>query len=102
VLGLMAEIGPTAEAAHEQVGRRVAELGVDELVVVGADAGRVRPRRPRRRRRTVHEVADVPAAIDLVSRLVAPGDVVLVKASRVAGLERVAAALRGAAAEVGP
>jgi UDP-N-acetylmuramoyl-tripeptide--D-alanyl-D-alanine ligase len=50
----------------------------------------------------VTEVADVTAAIDLVRQLVAPGDVVLVKASRVAGLERVAAALRDAPAEVGP
>ena len=38
-------------------------------------------------------VPDVDAAIDLLSREVLPGDVVLVKASRAVGLERVAAAL---------
>jgi UDP-N-acetylmuramoyl-tripeptide--D-alanyl-D-alanine ligase len=102
VLGLMAEIGPTSEAAHEQVGRRVAEIGVDALVVVGADAAGYARGARAAGARTVHEVADAPAAIDLVSRLVAPGDVVLVKASRVAGLERVAAALCGQAAEVRP
>jgi UDP-N-acetylmuramoyl-tripeptide--D-alanyl-D-alanine ligase len=38
-------------------------------------------------------VPDVPAALALLAREVRPGDVVLVKASRGAGLERVAAAL---------
>jgi UDP-N-acetylmuramoyl-tripeptide--D-alanyl-D-alanine ligase len=102
VLGLMAEIGPTAEAAHEAVGRRVAELGVDELVVVGAGASGYARGARAAGASTVHEVADVPAAVALVTRLVAPGDVVLVKASRVAGLERVAAALCDGPAEVGP
>jgi UDP-N-acetylmuramoyl-tripeptide--D-alanyl-D-alanine ligase len=102
VLGLMAEIGPTSEAAHEQVGRRVAEIGVDVLVVVGADAGGYARGARAAGATTVHEVVDVPGATELVRQLVRPGDVVLVKASRVAGLERVAAALRGAPAEVGP
>jgi UDP-N-acetylmuramoyl-tripeptide--D-alanyl-D-alanine ligase len=102
VLGLMAEIGQTAEAEHERVGRRVAALGVDELVVVGSAAGGYARGASAAGAAHVHEVADVPAAIDLVRRLVAPGDVVLVKASRVAGLERVAAALREASVEVQP
>ena len=41
---------------------------------------------------SVH-VPDVEAAVALLRRELAPGDVVLVKASRSAGLERVAAAL---------
>ena len=102
VLGLMAEIGPTTEAEHERVGRHVAEVGVDELVVVGAAAAGYARGARAAGTTGVTEVADVTAAIDLVRQLVAPGDVVLVKASRVAGLERVAAALRDAPAEVGP
>jgi UDP-N-acetylmuramoyl-tripeptide--D-alanyl-D-alanine ligase len=38
-------------------------------------------------------VPDAAAAVDHLAGVLAPGDVVLVKASRVAGLERVAAAL---------
>jgi UDP-N-acetylmuramoyl-tripeptide--D-alanyl-D-alanine ligase len=102
VLGLMAEIGPTTEVEHERVGRRVAEVGVDALVVVGADAGGYARGARAAGAARVHEVADADAAIDLVRRLAAPGDVVLVKASRVAGLERVAAALRETPAEVEP
>ncbi len=41
----------------------------------------------------VMAVADVPEAVELVAGDVAPGDVVLVKASRAAGLERLALAL---------
>ncbi len=40
-----------------------------------------------------HHVADATAAAALVRELVAPGDVVLVKASRGIGLETVAEAL---------
>src|SRR6266853_6429992 len=35
VLGDMAELGAHSEAAHEEVGRRAAELGVEQLFVVG-------------------------------------------------------------------
>jgi UDP-N-acetylmuramoyl-tripeptide--D-alanyl-D-alanine ligase len=39
--------------------------------------------------------ADADAALDALRNLLSPGDVVLVKASRSAGLERVARALTG-------
>src|SRR5437870_13699538 len=35
VLGDMAELGAHSEAAHEEVGRRVAELGIGQLFAVG-------------------------------------------------------------------
>jgi len=41
----------------------------------------------------VHRVADADEAVALVLRELAPGDAVLVKASRAVGLERVAEAL---------
>ncbi|MBW3619328.1 MAG: UDP-N-acetylmuramoyl-tripeptide--D-alanyl-D-alanine ligase [Actinobacteria bacterium] len=97
VLGVMAEIGPTAGAEHEAIGRRAAELGVDLVVAVGeearaiavgARAGGCPPEQ-------VLEVADADAATAVLAGDVGPGDVVLVKASRVGGLEAVAAALLG-------
>jgi len=35
VLGDMAELGAHSEAAHEEVGRRAAELGVGQLFAIG-------------------------------------------------------------------
>ena len=95
VVGEMLELGDAADAEHEAVGRLAAALGVDRLVVVGAGAHGVHagaalaPAWPGES--TV--VADVAAATDLLVHEVRPGDVVLVKASRAAGLEQVALAL---------
>jgi UDP-N-acetylmuramoyl-tripeptide--D-alanyl-D-alanine ligase len=84
VLGPMRELGPETAAAHADIARLVKELGVQELVTVDSpEYGAGRP------------VADVPAATALLQAEVAPGDVVLVKASRAAGLDRIAAELLG-------
>jgi UDP-N-acetylmuramoyl-tripeptide--D-alanyl-D-alanine ligase len=97
VLGVMAELGADTAAAHAEAGRLAAELGVDRLVVVGAQA------------RPLHDAAaaepgwrgesvlvpDVRAAIELVTTQVITGDIVLVKASHAEALERVALALLG-------
>ena len=94
VLGVMAELGDDAAAAHTEIGREVARTGVDRLVVVGDDDAVAR----------MHEAAaqagvdaqlvpDAAAAAVAVAEAVGPGDVVLIKASRAAGLERVAETL---------
>jgi len=95
VLGEMAELGAAAEEEHERIGALAAELGVDRLVAVGAAAPIVRAAvaRPGWHGRAVG-VPDAAAALAELSG-VGPGDVVLVKASRAAGLERVALALLG-------
>ncbi len=97
VLGQMAELGDSAEDEHGALGRLVAALGVDRLVVVGPDAGAIHSAAQRDVSwpgRSV-QVPDPPAALALLRREVRPGDVVLVKASRAAGLERVAIELAG-------
>jgi UDP-N-acetylmuramoyl-tripeptide--D-alanyl-D-alanine ligase len=97
VLGQMAELGACAAAEHEAVGNLAATLGVDRVVVVGPEAGPIgvgTRREPAWRGESVH-VPDVRAAVELLRREVRAGDVVLVKASRVDGLERVAQALAG-------
>ncbi len=92
VLGTMAEIGDTSAAEHRNTGVVVAETGVDALVAVGPDAAAIHAGADRadpggRDRRWT--VDDVDAAAALLAGQVADGDVVLVKASRSAGLERV-------------
>ena len=89
VLGEMAELGGSAADEHRRVGELTAELGVDRVVVVGPDAQRLYAAA---REGAVH-VDDADAAIALLRAQLQPEDVVLVKASRSAGLERVALAL---------
>jgi UDP-N-acetylmuramoyl-tripeptide--D-alanyl-D-alanine ligase len=98
VLGEMLELGAASAAEHEEVGRLARRSGVDRLVVVGegaraVHAGAVAEGAVEGEESVV--VADVPAALRLLAAEVRPGDVVLVKASRGAGLERVAAGLLG-------
>ncbi|GAC1331620.1 MAG: UDP-N-acetylmuramoyl-tripeptide--D-alanyl-D-alanine ligase [Mycobacteriales bacterium] len=102
VLGAMGELGDTADDAHDAMGRLVVRLGVSRLVVVGANAARLHAGATLEGSWGGESVLveDVAAAIDLLRAELAPGDVVLVKASRAAGLERVAAALLAEPAQV--
>jgi UDP-N-acetylmuramoyl-tripeptide--D-alanyl-D-alanine ligase len=86
VLGRMGELGDAAAAAHAEVAATASELGVDELVTV--DAPEYRSGFP-----TAQAVAGVDGALEFLRAELKPADVVLVKASRAAGLDRLAAAL---------
>ena len=98
VLGQMAELGPIADEEHERIGELVARLGIDVLVVVGPDARLigVAARREGVPPDAIVACDDVVQATSAVLSMAQPGDVVLVKASRVARLERVADALQAA------
>jgi UDP-N-acetylmuramoyl-tripeptide--D-alanyl-D-alanine ligase len=87
VLGTMAELGPESDAFHREIGEEAAKLGIDVLITVGREA-------------LVYEVGfdgetyAVPTPEEagaLLEELAQPGDRVLVKGSRSAGLERVLA-----------
>ncbi len=90
VLGPMAELGDAATPAHEAVGRLAAQLSVGRLVAVGEQARAIVQGAAGL---NAEWVPDTDAAITLLRAQVRPGDVVLVKASRSASLERVAVAL---------
>jgi UDP-N-acetylmuramoyl-tripeptide--D-alanyl-D-alanine ligase len=91
VLGPMLELGPYAEDAHSAIGRLAAVLGF-VVVAVGVEAEGVAAGATAEGAE-VHRVPDPDRAAALLVELVRPGDAVLVKASRAAGLERVARAL---------
>ena len=96
VLGAMAELGPDADAEHERLGRDAAASGVDLVVAVGADAVGIADGAAAAGRRAGEESVHVPdraSARELLSEVLRPGDVVLVKASRSYGLELLAADL---------
>ena len=98
VLGQMAELGEVAVDAHVEAGRLVAALGISRLVVVGELArpivdGAVLEGWSTSAAAAPDWVPDTDAATRLLRDELRAGDVVLVKASRSAGLERVALAL---------
>jgi UDP-N-acetylmuramoyl-tripeptide--D-alanyl-D-alanine ligase len=93
VLGEMRELGDEHESGHRSVGADAARLGIDVVVVVGEPASAIGD-----------GAADGPAvvrteghddALTWLRQNAGPDDVVLVKASRGAALERVAEQLLG-------
>jgi UDP-N-acetylmuramoyl-tripeptide--D-alanyl-D-alanine ligase len=84
VLGEMGELGPGAPGFHREVGEHARAAGVDLVLGVGLPARDYGPD---------ELVADPAEAAELLSELVAPGDAILVKGSRSAGLEAVATEL---------
>ena len=96
VLGDMAELGAHTAEAHREIGRRAAELGVNLLVAVGKWARETTQAAREAGLNDVCEIPDVTSAAALKS-LVQPGDVVLLKASRSMGFEKLGEALRAGA-----
>jgi UDP-N-acetylmuramoyl-tripeptide--D-alanyl-D-alanine ligase len=98
VLGEMAELGEFADEEHDRLGRLAVRLNIGKLVVIGERA------------RHIHLAAglegswdgesvlvpDVDAAYDLLREELRPGDVVLVKSSKSAGLRFLGDRLGGA------
>jgi UDP-N-acetylmuramoyl-tripeptide--D-alanyl-D-alanine ligase len=97
VLGEMAELGEYSVEEHDRIGRLVVRLGIGQLVVVGRGA------------MALHQAAtlegswdgesvfieDVDDAVRALQEIVRPGDVVLVKSSKSAGLRFVGDRLGG-------
>jgi UDP-N-acetylmuramoyl-tripeptide--D-alanyl-D-alanine ligase len=95
VLGPMGELGDSHTEEHDAIGRLVVRLDVQRLVAVGEGA------------RPIHlgaslegswgnesaYVASLDEALELLRKELQQGDVVLVKASRFVGLDRLATAL---------
>ncbi|MFD9410270.1 UDP-N-acetylmuramoyl-tripeptide--D-alanyl-D-alanine ligase [Streptomyces sp. NPDC059989] len=96
VLGPMAELGDASLAEHDAVGRLAVRLNVSRLVAVGGREASWLQLGAYNEGSWGEEsvlVSDAQAAVDLLRSELRPGDVVLVKASRSIGLERVALAL---------
>jgi UDP-N-acetylmuramoyl-tripeptide--D-alanyl-D-alanine ligase len=88
VLGEMRELGETSEAEHHTVGATARDLGIDRLLLVGEGARAIGAAHP--------DAVWFPTVEELIGAVrdnVVGTEVVLVKASRAAALERVAEAL---------
>lgn len=91
VLGDMAELGTLAELAHFDLGSVVAKSGADVLVTVGPLAKRIADGAlaAGMPAAAVRPCATAAEASEVLDDLLTSEDVVLVKASRVMGLERI-------------
>ncbi len=97
VLGEMGELGEDSITEHDRVGRLAVRLDISRLVVVGTG----RPMSAMHHGAVMEGswgsesvmVPDADAALELLRAELAPGDVVLVKASNAAGLGALAEAL---------
>ncbi len=95
VLGRMAELGERSREFHEQAGVNAARSGLAGIIAVGDEAAPIltgaksEPGFPGE----LVSVPDDQSALAAVTERLRPGDVVLVKASRAAGLQTVAQAL---------
>ncbi|MEY2493733.1 MAG: UDP-N-acetylmuramoyl-tripeptide--D-alanyl-D-alanine ligase [Verrucomicrobiota bacterium] len=89
VLGEMGELGEESESGHREVGEAAAELGVDELIAVGTTGAEIaHAARKAGLKKTV--AVDAPEeAAELLAQGARAGDLILVKGSRSARMERV-------------
>lgn len=95
VLGEMMELGSEHEAGHRSVGADVVRLGVDVVVVVGEPAAPIADAIAATDGPMAVRTEGRDEALTWVRQNAGPEDVVLVKASRGAALERVAEQLLG-------
>jgi UDP-N-acetylmuramoyl-tripeptide--D-alanyl-D-alanine ligase len=89
VLGKMGELGAAADVGYQRVGQAAARLPIDRLICVGSeteflarcacDAGLSK----------VAVVPDVAAAARMLDEIAGPADLILLKGSRSAALERI-------------
>lgn len=95
VLGCMAELGKFSRQYHDEAGRKVAALDIDLLLTVGRRArvlaaAALEAGMPRG---SVFRCDDIQEVESVLGDILEPGDVILIKASRVAGLESLAESL---------
>jgi len=94
VLGEMRELGDELERGHREVGETAATLKIDQLIAIGDVAAAIADAAKHAGLEKTAIVASTSEAAELLSEIAAPGDLVLVKGSRLARTERVIEAFR--------
>ena len=88
LLGDMLELGGMSAPAHEELGRQAAEAGLTALVTYGPEAARTAKAAKDAGLADVIHAEDYQQAADALLARMAPGDALLVKASRGMALEK--------------
>ena len=94
VLGDMAELGEASAAGHREIGRKAAELHVDYLITAGRWADETAGAARAAGLDAVQACPDLDSATKALKEIMRPGDVLLLKASRASGFERLGEALK--------
>jgi UDP-N-acetylmuramoyl-tripeptide--D-alanyl-D-alanine ligase len=94
VLGEMRELGEKSESGHREVGETAAALKVDHLIAIGNVAATIAEAAKRAGLKNSSTVASTAQAAELLGELAAPGDLILIKGSRLARTEQVIEAFR--------
>jgi len=89
VLGEMGELGAESEAGHREVGEAAAELRIDELIAVGPIGATIARAAVKAGLKNSVAVNSPEEAAGLLEKNAARGDLVLIKGSRAARMERV-------------
>jgi len=91
ILGDMLELGEYSVAAHEKLGKEVAQT-FDFLVTIGAHARLIREAAGRvgLNKKNILSFDSVDESIKTIENLVKKGDLILIKASRGVGLDKIA------------
>jgi UDP-N-acetylmuramoyl-tripeptide--D-alanyl-D-alanine ligase len=92
VLGEMRELGAESQRGHEEVGEEAAALGVDRLIGIGEMGGIISGAAKKAGLEKSNNVGSTSEAADLLTEIAEPGDLVLIKGSRLARTEEVIAA----------
>ena len=80
VLGRMLELGAESERGHREVGEAAATLGIDHLISIAEDTIAVAAEKAGLENSAVAK--DASEAAEMLSEIVGPGDLVLIKGSR--------------------
>lgn len=103
VLGEMGELGEESASGHREVGETAAALGVDELIGVGERGNAIAQAATAAGLKNCVSVDSPADAAERLSKTASAGDLILVKGSRSAGMERVLEAFaKNHPAEVAP
>lgn len=94
VLGDMAELGEQTLPSHIEVGQRAAQLQIDHLYAVGPMSCVTAEAAREAGLSNAVEFPDVQSAGEALKTFLRPGDLVLLKASRATGIERVGELLK--------
>jgi UDP-N-acetylmuramoyl-tripeptide--D-alanyl-D-alanine ligase len=94
ILGEMLELGELSISQHQEVAKLVQKLEIQNTIVIGSGAKSIYDFLTQNGYQgKLHYVENVEGAIAKAKEMMQPSDVVLVKASRSIGLERVANAI---------
>ena len=94
VLGEMRELGDKSERGHREVGETAAALKIDRLIAIGNVAATIADAAKGAGLGNSSTVASTAEAAELLTEIAAPGDLVLIKGSRLARTEQVIEAFR--------